>query len=364
MENYLRMKENQGLQLSIIVPVYNVEKYIRSCLESIFRQGLDENIFEVIIVNDGTKDRSMEVIQDIIEQHQNIIVLNQRNQGVSVARNNGIAIAKGRYILMPDADDLLVENSLKPLLEKALKTNVDLLVADFISLNDTEIDNYEHHQPQINKKEPKSKFMTGQQLILEDLVPYECYVWRTLFQKDFLKRNDIKFVPNITYQDRPFTHHCYLKAIKCLRIFFTFYIYRKDHSTATSYILTPQKAFDYCISIAKTLELTNNEQPIQIQNKIKNNVFKCYSSLMRRTIHEIRPHKNRTAVIDFLNQIAPKLEFKDGFKQRLVTFLTKNMPHTSVIIYYIYIIYFEERLSPLFKQSIRRVCSCGRLFHK
>ena len=60
--------------LSIVVPVYNVEKYIRSCMESIFRQNLDENVFEVIIVNDGTEDRSMEVIQDIINEHSNITV--------------------------------------------------------------------------------------------------------------------------------------------------------------------------------------------------------------------------------------------------------------------------------------------------
>ena len=83
------MEEDQNLLLSIIVPVYNVEEYIRPCMESIFQQGLDEDCFEVIIVNDGTKDHSMEVIQDIIEQHKNITVLNQENQGLSVARNNG-----------------------------------------------------------------------------------------------------------------------------------------------------------------------------------------------------------------------------------------------------------------------------------
>ena len=67
------MKENSDLQLSVIVPVYNVEDYIRPCIESIFRQGLDKDSFEVIIVNDGTQDHSMEVIQDIIDQQKNII---------------------------------------------------------------------------------------------------------------------------------------------------------------------------------------------------------------------------------------------------------------------------------------------------
>ena len=113
------------IKLSIIVPVYNVEKYIRPCIESIFKQGLDDRDFEVIIVNDGSTDRSMEMIKDIITQHNNITIINQENLSLSVARNNGIAVAKGEYLLMPDSDDLLIENSLKPLLEKALETKVD-----------------------------------------------------------------------------------------------------------------------------------------------------------------------------------------------------------------------------------------------
>ena len=70
------LKENR-MDLSIIVPIYQVEKYVRPCMESIFNQGIDDNRFEVIIVNDGTKDRSMELIADIINQHKNITVINQ-----------------------------------------------------------------------------------------------------------------------------------------------------------------------------------------------------------------------------------------------------------------------------------------------
>ena len=73
------------MRLSIIVPVYNVEQYVRLCLESLFQQGLDEQDVEVIIVNDGTQDRSMEAIQDIICLHQNITVISQDNLGLSAA---------------------------------------------------------------------------------------------------------------------------------------------------------------------------------------------------------------------------------------------------------------------------------------
>ena len=86
-------------KFSIIVPVYQVEKYIRACVESIFRQGLDDDVFEVIIVNDGSTDHSMQQIADLIGQHSNIIVLEQENQGLSMARNNGMKNANGDYII-------------------------------------------------------------------------------------------------------------------------------------------------------------------------------------------------------------------------------------------------------------------------
>lgn len=88
---------------------YAITKLLGLCFVLYFqyKQGLDEDRFEVILVNDGTKDKSMEVIQDIILQHKNITVINQENQGLSMARNNGMAIAKGEYLLMSDSDELL-----------------------------------------------------------------------------------------------------------------------------------------------------------------------------------------------------------------------------------------------------------------
>ena len=126
-------------QISIIVPIYNVENYVLLSLESIYKQGLDEESFEVILINDGSTDKSMEIIADFILHHKNIIVINQENQGLSVARNNGIAHARGEYILMPDSDDLLIENSLPTLLDLAIKNQADLVVADFIEMYDEQI---------------------------------------------------------------------------------------------------------------------------------------------------------------------------------------------------------------------------------
>ena len=168
-------------QLSIIVPVYNVEKYIRPCVESLFRQDLAEECFEVIIVNDGTQDNSMEMIKDIVAFHTNITVINQENQGLSTARNNGTEKATGEYLLYVDSDDLLAEHSLSALLENAIQSKADLIVANFKKMEDEEIDNYLKNPPALQKKCEVHE-ETGRTLLMEHLNPRECYVWRTIYR--------------------------------------------------------------------------------------------------------------------------------------------------------------------------------------
>ena len=119
-------------RLSIIIPVYNVEQYIRTCLESVYRQTLDDRTFEVILVNDGTRDNSFGVIADIVAEHSNIVVAEQENQGLSAARNTGMTRATGDYVLFLDSDDLLVDDSLAALLDDAAGEQADLLIAGFV----------------------------------------------------------------------------------------------------------------------------------------------------------------------------------------------------------------------------------------
>ena len=111
-------------QLSIIVPVYNVEKYIYKCIDSLYHQGLSDDCFEIIIVNDGTLDTSMKIVSSFVDQHSNIKIINQENQGLSVARNNGLAQAEGDYILFVDSDDFIVDNSLGIILQNALNSKL------------------------------------------------------------------------------------------------------------------------------------------------------------------------------------------------------------------------------------------------
>lgn len=322
------------MDLSIIVPIYNVERYIRPCLESIFRQELNENCFEIIIVNDGTEDKSMEVIADIISQHDNITIIHQENQGLSVARNTGITAAKGEYILMPDSDDLLVDNSLKPLLEKALETKVDLVVADFINKTDEEIE--QNKDLPLQRKVFDYREKTGKEILLQDLNPYQCYVWHTLFRKEFLIKNNLTFVPGIYIQDVPFTHECYLKAGKCIRTSWLLNIYRKGHESAT-FSFNKKKAKDFCIAIAKTWELTylDDLSPI-VQNKLKEDVYTSFSAIIWIITHKIDKSSDRIEIFDFLKQQVPNLCFRNGTKQKIVSFMYRRLPHLFIHIRYLY----------------------------
>lgn len=323
-----------NIKLSVIVPVYNVENYIRPCLESLFKQGLDDRDFEVIIVNDGTSDKSMEKIADIINQHQNIIVINQENQGLSVARNNGIAVAKGEYILMSDSDDLLIENSLKPLLEKALETKVDLVVADDIVMNDYEIEEKQAHLLQRSESVYVEK--TGRQLFLEDLDPYHCYVWRTLFRKDYIVAQQLSFYPGIRYEDIPFVQESFLKANRCIRTNILLYIYRRWSGSITA-AYKKDNTKHFIIAIDLTWNLRHIEGlSSDVLYKLEEDVYISFRTMVYHTLFLLKQKTDRNEIMDFLNMHASDLSFNHGFNQRFITLMIKRMPHLFINLYYQY----------------------------
>ena len=321
------------IDLSIIVPVYNVEKYIRSCIESIFMQSLDDANFEVIIVNDGTQDKSMEVIADILEQHRNITIINQENQGLSVALNNGLAIAKGEYVYMLDSDDLLIEGRLKLPLETALNTKTDIVIADFLQMNDDEIVKFVSNQPHSYQTEVRIEETSGIKLLDESLCRY---YWRNLYKKSFLETNNISFIPGITTQDVAFTNECLLKAKRCVRINLTMIIYRCGHVSTTFSTYTLKKAKDLCVSIASIWKLS--EMPSLASStrvRQKDIVFRYFQSFTWKiTYGHIKGFSQMIQAMDYMKSLAPDMRFNNGLKQKLYSLLYQKAPHTLVWLKY------------------------------
>jgi len=316
------------MELSFIVPVYNVEEYIRDCMESIFHQGLDDSCFEVIIINDGSTDNSIETIKDFIHSHKNVTLINQNNQGLSVARNNGIALAKGEYILMTDSDDLLMEYSIKLLLEKAIETKADMVIADFIRMSDEEIENIKINPPKQPPFEIYEK--TEKQQIIKDLYPLECYVWRTLFRRKFILDNNITFYPGIYFQDIPFTHECYIKANKTLVVSRLLSIYRRGHDTAASSpnSFTTKKAKDLSIAIAKTWELIHIKDlsPI-ITKRIQTNTYVLFMNFCYRILHFLKSYQEASDTLIYLNQHSPDLHFGNNIFHKICNIMRYKKPY-------------------------------------
>lgn len=310
------------MKLSIIVPVYNVEQYIRPCVKSIFRQGLLEDDFEVILVNDGTQDDSFGKIADIISNHDNIIVLEQSNQGLSAARNTGLLKASGQYVLFLDSDDLLVDNTLPRLLAFTKDNPVDLLIAGFIKMDNDEIDSFNSNLSTDFFTEQK----TASEYFIQDFNPQQCYVWRTIYRKSFLDKNRLRFIPGVYFEDVPFTTECLLKANHCIKTTITFYIYRqRDNSIVSSINL--KKILDFNTVLAKLWEMYKCfSLPIEIKKQLMNTIFVTFSISVWYVSHNHLLLSQRKEIVADFKQKIPDLHFTNGIKQKLISFFFRTTP--------------------------------------
>ena len=306
-------------QLSIIIPIYKVEKYIRPCIESVIQQGLEEDHYEIILVDDGTPDRSMEQVADIIDSHTNVRVVHQENQGLSAARNSGMAIATGEYILFLDSDDMLVDGSLLPLLEKAMETKADMVIAHYLE-KPGEIASLQI-PPQ---KDMEWREKTGKELFVEKLITP--MVWDKLYRLAFLKNNHLQFISGINCEDVPFTYYCYFKAGKCLDSNILLYLYRRrDDSITGKYSL--EFAHDTSVAIGKIWELRQQAGITpEVYNRLERNCFFYFYKVIHCTLKYITGWTNQFRVMHYLTTNAPDLCFTDGKYQKWITLLYRYSP--------------------------------------
>lgn len=187
-------------KISIIIPVYNVEKYIRQCLESVINQTYKN--LEIIVVNDGTKDSSIKIVEEYLNDKR-IKIINQNNQGLSSARNKGLNEANGEYVFFLDSDDWLEKDAIENL-EKGLEKEIEIISANFYSYDEIKkVRNTNFLNLKYNQIE------NGKKLLLNEL---EIVVWNKLYNTSFLKKNNLFFLENIIHEDEHFTYECYMSA--------------------------------------------------------------------------------------------------------------------------------------------------------
>ena len=315
--------------LSIIIPVYKAENYIRQCVESIFRQGLQDSEFEVILVNDGTPDNSIGVIEDIISQHNNLIVISQENRGVSLARNAGLAASQGRYVYFMDPDDLLVDDALSVLLPNVLSSSVDILMASYCRFNDGEDYEKLFHPYQTYSECRKS----GEQAFLEDLSPYECYIWLMLIRRDFLVRNQIEFKP-FWYEDTLFCQECFIKAKSVVKTDYILYVYRLHSGSFTSSMNTSKMLdLNSCLSALITLKETIAMSEA-VRKKLLDNIFSSFNYGLYCITHNESLYKVRRRIVSDLKFKVPasQLMFANSLKQFIISVVFRYFPYSYLWI--------------------------------
>ena len=251
----------EGVKVSVVVPVYNVEKYLRDCLESVINQDFKE--IEIICVNDGSKDDSQKILEEYSEKDSRIHIIVQENQGVSCARNVGIRCAKGEYICFLDSDDMLESSALKEIYEYAKSKQLDILHYDAECL-------YENDKLRINeykdeyytKKKSYVGPITGKEMFCQ-LIEADDYceaAWLMFIRKQWLVETNICFEPNILYEDSLFCFQCFMETKRIEHIRKKYVKYRiRENSIMTSkigYKNLESRVFCY----RKVLEyLLNNE---------------------------------------------------------------------------------------------------------
>lgn len=205
------------IDLTIIVPVYNVEKYISKCLDSIFSQ-VTKVIYEVIIVNDGTPDKSVDCIKPFLEKYSNCKLMNKENGGLSSARNLGMKYANGEYVWFVDSDDWVEEGSIDTIYN-GIREKTDVIAFDAV-----------FHTSNIQKR-TLSNLDEGVSIKGFDFIKSNPIysVWRFWYKREFLLENKIEFVNGLIHEDGDYNTRIFALAESVSYVKAIGYHYVTDH---------------------------------------------------------------------------------------------------------------------------------------
>lgn len=196
-------------KISIIIPVYNAEKFIKRCLESVIDQTYKN--LEIICVDDGSKDDSSKIIKKMAEKDKRIILIKQENQGVSIARNRAIENSNGEYIMFLDSDDFMDKNMCEIMIKSIDRLKVDVVRCNYKRVFEDGVEfNNKYNNLPLEHKFSKEE-------IIKELLPefirgnIKSYLWLLIIKSEVIKENNIKFIPNIKMmQDKLF----YIKLLQ------------------------------------------------------------------------------------------------------------------------------------------------------
>ncbi len=305
--------------ISVIVPVFNSQKYLRLCIKSIIKQSY--NNIEVILINDGSTDNSGELCDGYALSDNRIRVIHTQNRGPAAARNTGIEHSKGSSLFFVDADDSIEINALKLLVEKYNQHKADIIIGDFIKIKDKTSDS--GHGAVFSS----SKFLTKQDIIAytrcylrkPNRFPLFVYSWGRLFKSSIIKKNNIFFNTDLrTFEDVAFNFD-YLNYANNLFFInepiYNHLIHDNNYASTSMMIFNnPKILFGYNQALANiTVFLKNCSSDSDIKKEV-GHAYVCYTIIqLVRTCGQINTTVKKK-IYALIREIINDSNFRDNLQ--------------------------------------------------
>lgn len=301
----------KGTKISIIIPIYNVEKYLKRCLESVINQSLKE--IEIICVNDGSTDNSLEILKIFQKKDKRIIIINKENGGASSARNTALKTAQGEYCLNIDSDDWIEQGCLENLYNRAKKDNLDIVISNIIfDFKDNSEKNYIVNDLNIDEDE----IITGKEYIniffngngngytWNKLIKRELYIKNNLwYDEEIFLLEDVEILMMLAY---------YAKKIGKINKVYYHYIQGENNG---SHKVKVSRLYDILICMNKLIEFYSQHKETEIVNLIKQDKYlHLLSRILENNYYEKEKYKD--FILKFIKEI--KQENKVIFRKELL----------------------------------------------
>ena len=307
--------------LSIVIPVYKVEEYIEKCLVSCSNQDISKNDYELIVVNDGSPDKSLEICERLLPSIENMAIVSQKNKGLSGARNTGLKHAKGNYVWFVDSDDWLEGNCLGEIISRIKEQQSDIfwLGHDVVS-NDKVIDAFTPSKLEHS--------ISGEDFFINHLNDL-FYIWKFIYKREFLINNDLTFYEGILYEDLEFTPRALYVATSCFTFPDVYYHYlMRDGSIINNFKIKNLEnrffIFDRLINF------------MQREGVSKEFYQKCFKSIISSVLSTLRTSaRSNLKLTNNVKDIIIKIKIKQflNLSSKLHLFLIKFNPDLYVYFF-------------------------------
>lgn len=311
--------EDYGL-ISVIIPVYNVEKYLRECVDSVLAQTYSN--FEVILVDDGSTDSSPEICDEYAKLDDRIRVIHRQNGGLSVARNTGLDDAKGEYVYFLDSDDWIVKQTLQKVVEKFSTPKVDVVFFDSNSFEDSS-KGYDIKQSYVRKNDYGIDDSFSMLKKLQNNKDFHFAVQMYMYRKDFLLNKALRFYPGIIYEDVAFTFDVFVKANLVAHCFEPLYQRRfRDGSIVMTKI--KKKNFENMVIVFDQVTKVAQQNDLLTKSCVNKYISRCAMRVLD-IYKSLSKEDKKNCVNDFM-LIKKKIKCAGGYGDRALMCMCYGRP--------------------------------------